>query len=156
MKLLRKLLFIGLFCSCFIFLSGCGTADSSREINTPSKISKGSETIQLKMNGNDYQIELERNSPADELHEILPEEFAMKDLHQNEKYFDLPQTLPVQAEKVGKIEIGDVLLYGDQTLVIFYQSFETSYSYTRIGRIRQPELLAEQLGSGDVIVERIQ
>lgn len=156
MKLLRKLLFIGLFCSCFIFLSGCGTADSSREINAPSKISKGRETIRLKMNGNDYQIELERNSTADELHEILPEEFAMKDLHQNEKYFDLPQTLPVQAEKVGKIEIGDVLLYRDQTLVIFYQSFETSYSYTRIGRIRQPELLAEQLGNGDVIVERIQ
>ena len=156
MKLLRKLLFIGLFCSCFIFLSGCGTADSYREINAPSKISKGRETIRLKMNGNDYQIELERNSTADELHEILPEEFAMKDLHQNEKYFDLPQTLPVQAEKVGKIEIGDVLLYRDQTLVIFYQSFETSYSYTRIGRIRQPELLAEQLGNGDVIVERIQ
>lgn len=156
MKLLRKLLFIGLFCSCFIFLSGCGTADSSREINASSKISKGRETIRLKMNGNDYQIELERNSTADELHEILPEEFAMKDLHQNEKYFDLPQTLPVQAEKVGKIEIGDVLLYRDQTLVIFYQSFETSYSYTRIGRIRQPELLAEQLGNGDVIVERIQ
>lgn len=156
MKLLRKLLFIGLFYSCFIFLSGCGTADSSREINAPSKISKGRETIRLKMNGNDYQIELERNSTADELHEILPEEFAMKDLHQNEKYFELPKALPVQAEKVGKIEIGDVLLYGDQTLVIFYQSFETSYSYTRIGRIRQPELLAEQLGSGDVVVERIQ
>lgn len=156
MKLLRKLLFIGLFYSCFIFLSGCGTADSSREINAPSKISKGRETIRLKMNGNDYQIELERNSTADELHEILPEEFAMKDLHQNEKYFELPKALPVQAEKVGKIEIGDVLLYGDQTLVIFYQSSETSYSYTRIGRIRQPELLAEQLGNGDVIVERIQ
>ncbi len=156
MKLLRKLLFIGLFYSCFIFLSGCGTADSSREINAPSKISKGSETIQLKMNGNDYQIDLERNTTAEELHEILPEEFAMKDLHQNEKYFELPKALPVQAEKVGKIEIGDVLLYGDQTLVIFYQSFETSYSYTIIGRIRQPELLAEQLGNGDVIVERIQ
>lgn len=156
MKLLRKLLFIGLFYSCFIFLSGCGTADSSREKNAPSKISKGSETIQLKMNGNDYQIDLERNTTAEELHEILPEEFAMKDLHQNEKYFELPKALPVQAEKVGKIEIGDVLLYGDQTLVIFYQSFETSYSYTRIGRIRQPELLAEQLGNGDVIVERIQ
>lgn len=156
MKLLRKLLFIGLFYSCFIFLSGCGTADSSREINAPSKISKGSETIQLKMNGNDYQIDLERNTTAEELHEILPEEFAMKDLHQNEKYFELPKGLPVQAEKVGKVEIGDVLLYGNQTLVIFYQSFETSYSYTRIGRIRQQELLAEQLGSGDVVVERIQ
>lgn len=78
----------------------------------------------------------------------------MDDLHQNEKYYQLPTPLPTAEESVGKVEAGDVLLYGNQTLVIFYHSFETEYRYTRIGRLELTKELSDQLGTAQVTVER--
>ncbi|ERK15692.1 hypothetical protein L581_0037 [Serratia fonticola AU-AP2C] len=33
------------------------------------------------------------------------------------------------------------MLYGTQTLVLFYESFESSYRYTPIGKVIHPEKL---------------
>ena len=44
------------------------------------------------------------------------------------------------------------MLYGSSTIVLFYESFDTSYAYSRIGRLDAPDRLAEMLGAGDVTV----
>ena len=44
---------------------------------------------------------------------------------------------------------GDVMLYGNNCLVIFYKSFDTSYSYTKIGHIDN----LPDLGNSDVLVK---
>jgi hypothetical protein len=42
-----------------------------------------------------------------------------------------------------------VLLYGNDTLVVFYETFRSGYGYTRIGRITESAGLAQALGPGN-------
>ena len=47
----------------------------------------------------------------------------MSELNGNEKYFYLESALPTVSEQVEEIHAGDLMLYGDDCLVLFYQSF---------------------------------
>lgn len=69
-----------------------------------------------------------------------------------EGYFDLSSSLPGTVSNRGTIQAGDLMLYGSNTLVLFYKIFSTSYSYTRLGRIDDVEGLAAAVGSGNVRV----
>ena len=82
-----------------------------------------------------YEITLEDNDTVTEFKKLLPLELSLSELNGNEKYFYLDATLPIREEEVKEIKAGDVMLYGDNCLVIFYQSFSTVYSYTKIGHI---------------------
>jgi hypothetical protein len=83
---------------------------------------------------------------------LLPLVVKMSDLNANEKYVDLAGDLPRQASNPGTIHTGDLMLYGANTLVLFYRTFSTSYSYTRIGKVDDVTGLAAVLGSGNVTV----
>ena len=72
----------------------------------------------------------------------------MKEKNRNEKYVYLSFTLPVDPMKSRNIEKGDVMLYGNNCLVVFYKSFETDYSYTKIGHIDN----LPTLGNDDVVM----
>jgi hypothetical protein len=83
----------------------------------------------------------------------LPMTINMSDLNANEKYLDLPNSLPANASNPGSIQTGDLMLYGSNTLVLFYKSVSTSYNYTRLARIDNPSGLAAALGSGNITVK---
>lgn len=76
----------------------------------------------------------------------------MVELNGNEKYVDLRRSLPTSAANPGIIQNGDLMLYGSSTLVLFYKTFSTSYSYTKMGRIDDVTGLVAALGTGNISV----
>ncbi len=93
-----------------------------------------------------FAITLDDSEPSRAFARLLPLTLDMTDLHANEKYASLPQRLPTNPVRPGIIRSGDLMLYGTDTLVIFYQTFESTYSYTRLGSVDSPDELAEALG----------
>lgn len=83
---------------------------------------------------------------------MLPMTVQMNELNGNEKYCYLPDDLPASASRPGSIRSGDLMLYGSDCLALFYNSFPTSYSYTRLGRIDDLSGLERALDSGSVTV----
>ena len=83
---------------------------------------------------------------------LLPLSVTMNELNGNEKYHYLSSSLPTAAYQPGAIHAGDLMLYGNNCVVLFYKTFNTSYSYTRIGSIDDPSGLAAALGFGNVSV----
>jgi hypothetical protein len=83
---------------------------------------------------------------------LLPLSITMTELNGNEKFARLSTNVPVQASTPASIRTGDLMLYGSNTLVLFYRSFRTTYSYTVIGRIDEPAGLEVALGAGDIAV----
>lgn len=83
---------------------------------------------------------------------LLPLRANMQEHAGNEKYHNLSQSLPTDTYRPGTIQTGDLMLWNDNTVVLFYKTFTSSYSYTRLGRIDDPTGLAEAVGSGSVVV----
>jgi hypothetical protein len=83
---------------------------------------------------------------------LLPLSVSMSELNGNEKLYRLPTSLPAQPSRPVSIRSGDLMLYGDNTVVLFYKSFATTYTYTRIGRIDDPAGLERAVGEGSVAV----
>ncbi len=100
-----------------------------------------------------FTATLYNNATVNAFKSRLPMTINMSELNGNEKYFDLPNGLPANASNPGTINAGDLMLYGSNTLVLFYKSFSTSYSYTPMGRIEDVSGLTAALGSGNVIVK---
>ena len=108
--------------------------------------------IKISVNGQTFTATLDDSATARAFVEKFPLTADMKELNGNEKYFYLNADLPSNAARVGKISAGDLMLFGDNCLVIFYKSFSTGYSYTRLGRIENPADLEKVLGTGNVRV----
>jgi len=105
--------------------------------------------VYVSINNKELEIELDDNSTVSALVKLLPLELSMSDLNGNEKYTYLDESLPTNTYSPKHIEAGDVMLFGDNCLVIFYESFDTSYSYSKIGRVKD----LPELGDGDISIK---
>lgn len=94
------------------------------------------ENIKVIINNQEYEMDLEKNATTKELIKMFPKIFNMAELNGNEKYVYLDKVFPTNEYKPKMINKGDVMLYQDNCLVIFYKDFETSYRYTKIGHIK--------------------
>lgn len=83
---------------------------------------------------------------------MLPLDLEMRELNSNEKYGYLPDALPTSAQRIDTIHSGDLMLYGNNCLVLFYRTFATTYRYTPISRLTSPARLSDILGPGNATV----
>ena len=92
--------------------------------------------MKININSEKYIINVENEALMEEIYNALPETFTMNELNGNEKYYYLNSTMKnANSEAVGQVQKGDVMLFGSDCLVIFYDSFETEFRYTKIGHI---------------------
>ena len=96
-----------------------------------------------------FSITLADNEAARAFVSLLPLTLDMPDLNGNEKHVKLPRALPADASRPGTIHNGDLMLWGADTLVVFYLTFNSPYAYTRIGRVDDPAALPQVLGRGE-------
>ena len=111
---------------------------------------KGQLNMWMTVNGHRFEVTLEDHATTRAFASQLPLTLQMEELNGNEKHGQLSGTLPTDEKRRGIIHNGDLMLYGSKTLVVFYQTFTSSYSYTRLGKVNHPEKLAVILGNGDV------
>lgn len=117
--------------------------NTDKPMNNNLKISIGAVT---------FKVSLEDNATVKAFKALLPMTIAMSDLNGNEKYYYLSGNLPTATSNPGTIHAGDLMLYGSGCMVLFYETFSSSYSYTPLGRVDNPSGLASALGSGSVTV----
>ena len=130
-----------------LLLTGCSFSiniNTNKDTNTTHE----EKNEEKETNEVEVQINLENNETALEFSKILPLTVNMNELNGNEKYVYLDKPLKTNPYNPKHIEAGDVMLFGNNCLVIFYKSFDTSYSYTKIGHIDN----LPDLGNGDVEV----
>jgi len=140
--------FIGSACVYETVVPGSANTLNNGDENDDSMNNK----ITLKIGEKTFTVTLSENATATAFKAMLPLTIIMTELNGNEKYFNLSNSLPTNASKPSSIQNGDLMMYGPATLVIFYKTFSTSYSYTKLGQVDDPTGLATALGSGNVTV----
>jgi hypothetical protein len=118
----------------------------------PASMSQEESRMWMTVGERRFAITLTNNAAARAFAAQLPLTLDMSELNGNEKHGELPKALPASASRPGTIRHGDLMLYGSDTLVVFYLTFNSSYSYTRLGRVDDPDGLSGALGPRSVQV----
>jgi hypothetical protein len=125
---------------------------SIEDNNANNNIRMAKLKIKIKVNSQTFTATLLDSKSVKAFKEMLPLTIEMTELNENEKYFDLPNSLPTNSYNPQTIKNGDLMLYGSKTLVLFYKTFSTPYSYTKLGSLDDVTGLTNALGSGNVFV----
>ena len=149
---MKQLLFLAFFAVSLISCASCSKNASPAVGNSNNNTNPTGSKMRLKIGNSTFNATLYENATATAFKSMLPLTVNMVELNGNEKYVDLPRSLPTSAANPGTIQNGDLMLYGSSTLVLFYKTFSTSYTYTKLGRIDDVTGLVAALGTGDINV----
>ena len=145
----------------FLLASFSGSSVSFDKVNSQTAIQHNSNKNMSPQNGTTMKITvgvavfkatLYDNATATAFKKLLPLTITMDDLNGNEKHAEISGKLPFNIVNPGTIQNGDLMIWSSKTLVLFYETFSTPYSYTKLGRIDDVTGLAAALGSGNVTV----
>ena len=128
------------------------SSETAATVNTEEMEEDALQTIEILVEGITFTAQLADTEAASQLTGYLPLELEMQELNGNEKYSYLSEPLSASASCPTFIHAGDLMLFGSDCLVLFYKDFSTSYSYTPLGRLSDPQGLSQALGRGNVRV----
>lgn len=94
-----------------------------------------SNNLKITIGSVSFNATLESNETTKEFKKLLPLTVKMSELNGNEKLFYLQNSLPTASFNPRTIQTGDLMLYGSTCVVLFYESFSTPYTYTRLGNV---------------------
>ena len=138
---------------CFASGGGAFAADTrATEGNLDRNTSSKHDKMNIHIGSKTFTATLYDNPTVTAFKAMLPLTLEMSELNGNEKYFHLATDLPADAPKPGTIQAGDLMLWQSNSVVLFYKTFRTSYSYTKLGRIDNASELATAVGAGSVTV----
>lgn len=169
---------IGLLFLCAMVLTGCGqqntspqkdmgeermmeetedpvreTEDIQEAVGVMEDTDVKEQKLMLTIGGEEFTASVEENETTKAFLAMLPLSLTMNDFNGNEKVNSLPESVRKEdACCPGTIYSGDIMCYGSNQLVIFYDTFTTVYSYVKIGHIEDVEGYEAALGSGSVEV----
>ncbi|MEH7096947.1 cyclophilin-like fold protein [Neobacillus vireti] len=171
---MNKILPVFFTLAVILTLAGCGNTSANNRVISSEKsvVAKNNSTdehhksqtcsvketkimknLNIRVGDKTFTATLEDNDTAKALVEQLPLTVDMSDLNNNEKYNNLSGNLRAdKSTSPDRINEGDLMLYGNNCLVLFYKTFNTSYSYVKLGHIDNTTGLTEALGSGSVQV----
>lgn len=117
------------------------------------KKEKESMKIKAVINEKEFIVSLENNDTVIDFLNMLPLTIDMSELNGNEKYYYLNNSITSNPKDVSRIITGDIMLYGDNCLVLFYKGFSTTYQYTKIGHIIDVNGIVNAVGKNNVTVK---
>ena len=138
-----------LFWLCSLSFLGAATAYAA---NTTHNKAPAMTSIQVQIGEKVFTARLDDNETAKAFAAMLPLKVDLRDLNDNEKVIELSKKLPGEVSNPGTIRAGDLMIWSSRSLVLFYKTFPTSYSYSRLGRIEDTTGLVEAVGTGTVTV----
>lgn len=142
-------------------LTSCSPAEITQEHEIPTSPPTeqpeqpnppNSNSMKVTIGNSTFTATLATNATATAFKAMMPQTLNMSDFNSNEKVCSLPNSLITAASNPGTIHTGDIMLYGSSSLVLFYETFSTPYSYTRIGQIDNITEFKAVLGSGSVTI----
>lgn len=150
-------LMVVLGCVCMTTILSCGVhlpIDGISNTESSFTASPVDSEIVIKIKDTEFEVMLHDEDIIKYLADKLPVTLLMQDMNSNEKYYFLDEDLPSNAKKYNEINAGDIMLYGEDCIVLFYDDILSSpYSYTKIGQIKDTIGLKDAVGDGDIEVE---
>lgn len=110
-------------------------------------------TVSLSVGDKNFTVILHDNELAQVIIEEMPFTLIMDDYAAKEKTAELTFFLPSSdTTSPARINKGELYVWSEKSLVIFYTSFLNSYAYVPMGYIEDVKVLEEALGNGSVEV----
>jgi hypothetical protein len=137
----------------FLILTVNFLACAQQNHGANNQIRESNVRIRINVGNNEFTVIIYENETARNFVSKLPVTINMQELNGNEKFYRFSENLLNDSPQSPRtINTGDIMLWSTNTLVLFYKTFSTSYSYVRIGRIENVTGLENALGRSNVEV----